>query len=106
MTVRPARASDATELAALRHALWPEGSVDEHFGEITDIIAGGFLYWHDWHEYPSLGDFVGSRFGLTLTIGAISALIAVFIGMVGTAPTIRRSSRYCAPFPSTNWPPM
>jgi uncharacterized membrane protein len=56
------------------------------------IIAGGFLYWHDWHSlYGSFGDFIGSRFGLSLTIGAISALVAVGIGMVGTAPTIKRS---------------
>jgi hypothetical protein len=55
------------------------------------IIAGGFLYWHDWHVYPSLGDFLGSRFGLGLTIGAVSALIAVGIGMVATKPTIQRS---------------
>jgi uncharacterized membrane protein len=56
------------------------------------IIAGGFLYWHDWHTlYGSFGDFIGSRFGLTLTIGAVAALVAVFIGMVGTSPTIKRS---------------
>jgi len=55
------------------------------------IIAGGFLYWHDWHQFPSLGDFLGSRFGLTLTIGAVSALIAVGIGMFATRPAIQRS---------------
>jgi hypothetical protein len=56
------------------------------------IIAGGFLYWHDWHSlYGSFGDFIGSAFGLTLTVGAISALIAVSIGMAGTAPAIKQS---------------
>lgn len=55
------------------------------------VIAGGFLYWHDWESYGSLGDFLGTRFGLWLTIGAISALIAVGIGMFATKPAITRS---------------
>ena len=40
MNVRPLRASDVDELAPLRHALWPEGSVAEHRGELEGIIAG------------------------------------------------------------------
>ena len=55
------------------------------------IIAGGFLYWHDWHQYQSLGDFLGTSVGLWLTIGAISALVAVGIGMLATKPAIQRS---------------
>ena len=42
MIVRPARASDAAALAPMRHALWPDGSVDEHRREIETIIAGTF----------------------------------------------------------------
>jgi uncharacterized membrane protein len=34
------------------------------------IVGGAFLYWHDWQAYGSLGDWVGSRFGLGVTIGA------------------------------------
>jgi uncharacterized membrane protein len=55
------------------------------------IIAGGFLYWHDWHLYEGLGDFLGTKVGLWLTIGAISALVAVGIGMLATKPAIQRS---------------
>jgi uncharacterized membrane protein len=55
------------------------------------IIAGGFLYWHDWHLYASLGDFLGTSVGLWLTIGAASALVAVGIGMLATKPAIQRS---------------
>jgi len=55
------------------------------------IIAGGFLYWHDLQQFGSLGDFLGSEFGLWLTIGAIAALVAVGIGMLATRPTIIRS---------------
>jgi len=54
------------------------------------IVAGGFLYWHDLDQAPSLGDFLGSAFGLWLTIGAVSALVALGIGMFATAPTLER----------------
>jgi uncharacterized membrane protein len=55
------------------------------------IIAGGFLYWHDLQLAGDLGDFLGTAFGLWLTIGAIAALVAVGIGMVATRPMIVRS---------------
>jgi hypothetical protein len=55
------------------------------------IVAGGFLYWHDLDLAPSLGDFLESAFGLWLTLGAASALVAVGIGMFATRPTILRS---------------
>ena len=54
------------------------------------IVAGGFLYWHDWQTVGSLGDFLGIRFGLALSLGAISALIAFFIGMLATKPAVDR----------------
>src|SRR6266571_1383191 len=38
--VRLAQPSDQTKLALLRHALWPEGAVDEHEKELTEILAG------------------------------------------------------------------
>jgi uncharacterized membrane protein len=56
----------------------------------TTIVAGLILYWHDWQEYGSLGDFLGSRFGLALTIGALSAIAAFLIGLFGTRPGVHR----------------
>jgi uncharacterized membrane protein len=56
----------------------------------ASVIAGGFLYWHDLEQFDGIGDFVGSAFGLWLTIGAIAALVALGIGMFATAPTLRR----------------
>jgi hypothetical protein len=55
------------------------------------IVAGGFLYWHDVQLYEDLGDFLGSPFGLWITIGALAALVAFAIGMFVTKPTIERS---------------
>jgi hypothetical protein len=56
----------------------------------TTIGAGLFLYWHYWQAYGSLGDFVGTGFGLGLTIGAISAIVAFLVGLFGTKPGIDR----------------
>ncbi len=57
---------------------------------VGTIVGGLFLYWKDWHLYGSLGDWIGSRFGLGLTIGAISAIVAFLIGLVGTRPGVER----------------
>jgi len=54
------------------------------------IVAGGFLYWHDLDERGGLGDFLGSAFGLWLTIGAVSAIAAFLLGLFVTKPTIDR----------------
>ena len=49
MTIRFAQQSDCVPLAALRHALWPEGTVEEHERELEAIVAG------DWSAiYPYL----------------------------------------------------
>ncbi|MCW5828374.1 MAG: GNAT family N-acetyltransferase [Deltaproteobacteria bacterium] len=40
MTVRPATADDEETLVALRAALWPEGTAEEHRTEIRAILAG------------------------------------------------------------------
>jgi hypothetical protein len=58
---------------------------------LTTIVSGGFLYWHDWRAFGSYGRFIKSRYGLALTLGAISALAAFLIGLFGTKPTIDRT---------------
>ena len=56
----------------------------------TTIVGGALLYWHDWQQFGSLGDFVGTRFGLGLTIGSVSATVAFLVGLLLTRPTIDR----------------
>ncbi len=57
----------------------------------TITIAGGlFLYWHDWHDYGSFGDWVGLTYGLVLTVGALAAIVAFLIGLFGTRPGVTR----------------
>src|SRR5690349_16083162 len=40
MNIREVRAADIAALAPLRHALWPDGAVEEHRAEIAGVIAG------------------------------------------------------------------
>jgi hypothetical protein len=54
-------------------------------------IAGGvLLYWHDVQLFGGLGDWVGSREGFVLTIGAVAAIVAFLIGLFGTKPRLDR----------------
>jgi uncharacterized membrane protein len=58
-------------------------------GSIT-VIGGLFLYWHDWHLYEGFGDWLDSRFGTMITIGAVSAIVALAFGIFGTRPNVKR----------------
>lgn len=57
---------------------------------VFTVVAGSFLYWHDWHTYPSFGDWIGSRFGVSLTVGALLAISGLVVAAVVTRPTIGR----------------
>jgi len=54
------------------------------------VVGGLFLYWHDWHLYGSFGTWISTRFGATLTVGAIAAILALAIGILGTRPNVVR----------------
>jgi len=41
-TIRPAQPADADAWLHMRQALWPDGSLDEHRGEIAQYFAGEF----------------------------------------------------------------
>src|SRR5687768_9251122 len=40
VAIRPAMASDVPQLAQMRHALWPESSVEEHASESVAVLEG------------------------------------------------------------------
>jgi len=54
------------------------------------VIGGLFLYWHDWHASGSFGTWIGTRFGATLTVGAVAAIVALAVGIFGTRPNVTR----------------
>jgi hypothetical protein len=53
-------------------------------------IAAGLILWIDHAVDAGLGDWISSGYGLALTIGMVSALIAVGVGASVTRPNVRR----------------
>jgi uncharacterized membrane protein len=58
-------------------------------GGIT-VLAGWILWLKDLSLVGSFGDWVGSRFGLVLTIGAVLATTAMFEGAIGVGRNVER----------------
>jgi len=54
------------------------------------VVAGWLMWLRDMDQYGSLGDWVGSTFGLVLTIGAVLATIAFFLGYHGVGRNVER----------------
>jgi uncharacterized membrane protein len=73
-------------------------------GAVT-IIAGGFVYWHDWDAFGSLGDFVGTAFGTALTVGAVVTVIAWLIGLSVVKPATMRAMALAGQLASAGGPP-
>ena len=57
---------------------------------VFTVLAGALLYWHDWHVFPSFGDWLGSSFGTWLTVGALLAISGLVVAATLTRPTIGR----------------
>ena len=57
---------------------------------VFTVVAGSFLYWQDWHTYSSFGDWIGSSFGVSLTVGALLAISGLVVAATFTRPTIAR----------------
>lgn len=57
-----------------------------YLGTIT-ILAGAGLYWIN-IRFVGISAFVGTGPGLSLTLGAVTALAAFTIGMLGTRPAV------------------
>ena len=58
-------------------------------GGVT-VLAGWILWLKDMSVYGSLGDWVGSRFGLVITIGGVLATMSAFVGAIGVGLGIER----------------
>jgi uncharacterized membrane protein len=57
---------------------------------VFTVLAGSLLYWRDWHTFPSFGDWLGSNFGRSLTVGALLAISGLGVAGLVTRPTIVR----------------
>ena len=83
--IAPAGAPFMAELLGKRRI------VDRLIGLGSATVLGGlFLYWHDSQAYGGIGDFVGTAFGTSITVGALAAITALGFGIFGTRPLVQR----------------
>jgi uncharacterized membrane protein len=61
---------------------------------VVTVSAGLFVYWHDWQLAGSLADFVGTDFGLALTIGAAFGIAAMIWGSTQVGAKLERLVHY------------
>ena len=57
---------------------------------LVTVVAGWIMWFRDMDQYGSLGDWLGSSFGLVLTIGAVLATIAFIEGFLGVGRNVER----------------
>ena len=57
---------------------------------ITTVVAGWIIWLRDLNDFGSLSDWLGSHFGFVLTIGAVLATIAAFLGAYGVGRNVER----------------
>ena len=58
-------------------------------GMVT-VTAGWLIWLRNANEYGSIGDWVGTSFGLGITIGAVLATISFFLGYYGVGKNVER----------------
>jgi hypothetical protein len=58
-------------------------------GGVT-VVAGWIMWIGRMNDYGGIGDWVGTTFGLVLTIGAVLATIAFFVGWLGIGRNVER----------------
>jgi len=56
----------------------------------VNVTAGWLMWFGKADEYGSVGDWVGSSFGLGITIGAVLATTAFFLGYFGVGRNVER----------------
>jgi hypothetical protein len=54
------------------------------------IVAGLFVYVRDMNDHGGFADWVGTSFGLGLTLGALAAVVTFGVGLLGTRPATMR----------------
>ena len=79
--IAPASGPFMNELLGNRHL------IDRLLMLATFTVAGGlFLYWHDAGGFSGVSQFASQKNGAVLTAGALSAITAYLIGLLGTRP--------------------
>jgi uncharacterized membrane protein len=73
-------------------------------GAVT-VVAGWIMWIRNWTQAASLGDWVGSSYGLVLTIGGVLATIAAYEGAFGVGKNVERLVDVGAEVAASGGPP-
>ena len=94
--IGPAAAELGPDAGPMLHKLVVEKRVTKVITSIAivTVSAGLFVYWHDVQTFGSLGDFVGTAFGLALTIGAVLGIAAAIWGSTKVGAKIDEMVHY------------
>lgn len=57
---------------------------------VTTVVAGWVLWIKHANDFGSVADWVGTRFGLGITIGAVIATATFFVGFFGVGRNVER----------------
>ena len=57
---------------------------------VTAVVMGWLMWFGDMEDYGGLGDWIGSSFGLGLTIGAVLATTAALLGYFGVGRNVEK----------------
>ena len=55
---------------------------------LITVIAGWWMWFVDMGRYGGLGEWIGSSFGLALTVGGVLATIAAYFGITGVGNNV------------------
>jgi hypothetical protein len=72
---------------------------------LVTVAAGGFVYWHDLQIAGSLADFLGTDFGLALTIGAVLGITAMFWGIFQVGAKVEQMVAFAGSALTADGPP-
>jgi uncharacterized membrane protein len=94
--IGPSAAELGPDAGPMLHKLVVEKRVTQVITSIAivTVSAGLFVYWHDWQLAGSLADFVGTDFGLALSIGAVFGIAAAIWGSTKVGAKIEQMVRY------------
>jgi uncharacterized membrane protein len=57
---------------------------------IVTVLAGWVMWFRNLDQFGSLGDWLGTNFGLVLTIGGVIATVAAVEGSIGVGRNVER----------------
>ena len=57
---------------------------------IVTVVAGWVMWFRNLDQFGSLGDWLGTNFGLVLTIGGVLATVAAVEGSLGVGRNVER----------------